>query len=92
MTVYSSTILKCPTLESENTVRKQQYIKWNNEKKTEFIEHMSVNETDSVIKIFQNFFIISYIYNIKKIFIWATKIWQIGRFSIKIANQSISTG
>jgi hypothetical protein len=25
---------KCPTLESENTVTKQQYIKWNNEKKT----------------------------------------------------------
>jgi hypothetical protein len=39
---------KCPTLESENTVTKQQYIKWNNEKKTEFIEHMSVNETDSI--------------------------------------------
>jgi hypothetical protein len=39
---------KYPTLESENTVTKQQYINWNNEKKTEFIEHMSVNETDSI--------------------------------------------
>ena len=39
---------KCLTLESENTVTKQKYIKWNNEKKTEFIEHMSVNETDSI--------------------------------------------